>query len=304
MPKHFVFSAATKLKSWRNKREIPQQLESGYFTTVEPGDVIWVVQCITQPDADILSRFAVSSVERVGRKIHVSSLTQPGFHALSMRKHRLRAEFVETPGTPGGIVTCDLGGATNFKRPYHRGFRTGWQLTPEVAEQFEAAWRTAETEGADNSVTDSPPSRMEAVPEFDPDQVTDDAERVRQEIKARSGQDKFRESLLRAYDGRCAVTGCKATAALEAAHITPFSGPSTHHVANGLLMRSDIHTLFDLDLIRVHPVKRIIVVDESLRGTEYARLAGKKLREPRHPQERPHKDALRQRWGRTPAAAR
>lgn len=304
MPKHFVFSAATKLKSWRNKGEIPQQLESSYFTAVEPGDVIWVVQCISQPDADILGRFTVSSVDRVGRKVQVSSLTQPRFEPLSMRTHRLRADFVATPGTPGGIVTCDLGGETKFKRPYHRGFRTGWELTPEVATQFEAAWGTRTGEVSRSHGTDSAPSRMKSVPEFDPEQVKDDAERVLREIDARRGQGEFRNRLIDAYEGRCAVTGCEATPALDAAHIIPFSGPSTQHVANGLLLRSDIHTLFDLDLIRVHPLKRVIVVDESLRGTEYERLAGKKLREPRNPQERPHKDALRQRWGRTPAAAR
>ncbi len=54
---------------------------------------------------------------------------------------------------------------------------------------------------------------------------------------------KAEVGLLKAYSGRCAVTGCDAEPALEAAHLRPYKGPESNTAANGLLLRSDIHTL-------------------------------------------------------------
>ena len=60
---------------------------------------------------------------------------------------------------------------------------------------------------------------------------------------------KFRDALIGAYAGRCAITGCSVLDILEAAHITPYLGPDTNHVTNGLLLRADLHTLFDTCLL-------------------------------------------------------
>lgn len=283
---------------------VPLTLESSYFDEVQRGDVIWVIQRTEAFDADILSRLTVADIKRDGRKFHVSSAVEPPFRILSMKKHRLRAEFVALPGGTGGYVECERGGDMSSKfSAVGRGFRTGWELTPKVAGQFEAAWSAATGVAAPKPTASDAPRPTESLPGFDPDTVAGDVAKVLREISDRRGQSDFRDQLLRAYDARCAVTGCKAVPALEAAHIIPFSGPSTHHVANGLLLRSDIHTLFDLNLIRIHPVKRVIVVDKSLQGTEYARLAGKTLRVPKRSKERPHKEALRQRWQRAQESA-
>jgi predicted restriction endonuclease len=56
----------------------------------------------------------------------------------------------------------------------------------------------------------------------------------------------FRRQLLLAYEGRCAVTGCDVEVALEAAPIEPYQGPHSNDIANGLLLRADVHPLFDL----------------------------------------------------------
>src|SRR5690606_2282318 len=64
-------------------------------------------------------------------------------------------------------------------------------------------------------------------------------------IIRRRGPPQFRHALLEAYDYRCAITNCNAVEALEAATILPFRGRETHHPANGLLLRADVHTLFD-----------------------------------------------------------
>jgi hypothetical protein len=55
------------------------------------------------------------------------------------------------------------------------------------------------------------------------------------------------------YQGRCAVTSCDAGAALEGAHLRPYRGPESNDVTNGLLLRADIHTLFDLRLLAPDP---------------------------------------------------
>lgn len=70
-------------------------------------------------------------------------------------------------------------------------------------------------------------------------------------IKTRRGQAAFRAALLAAYNRRCAVTGCKIVELLEAAHITPHSEDGGYRTQNGLLLRADIHTLYDLNLLSI-----------------------------------------------------
>ncbi len=91
---------------------------------------------------------------------------------------------------------------------------------------------------------------------FDPVDQGGAVERIMRAIKARRGQQRFRDALIDAYEGRCAITGCQVLDVLEAAHITPYLGPETNHVTNGLLLRADLHTLFDTDLIAVDPETR------------------------------------------------
>src|SRR5688572_20123465 len=67
-------------------------------------------------------------------------------------------------------------------------------------------------------------------------------ERIRREILARRGQARFRRTLIASYEGRCCVTGADTRAVLEAAHIEVVQGTDRHDAANGLLLRSDIHT--------------------------------------------------------------
>lgn len=131
---------------------------------------------------------------------------------------------------------------------------------------------------------------------FDANDQSDERERKLVEINLRRGSNRFRRKLLNAYDERCAVTGCDATAALEAAHILPYVGEKSDFVSNGLLLRSDIHTLFDLDLIGIHPSKFTISLASSLGGTSYEKLAGKKIAFPRDPEKQPNAKALGKRW--------
>lgn len=72
-------------------------------------------------------------------------------------------------------------------------------------------------------------------------------------IRQRLGQGAFRLIVSDAYSKRCAVTGEKTLPVLEAAHIKPVSNGGEHRIDNGLLLRSDLHKLFDLGYVTVTP---------------------------------------------------
>jgi hypothetical protein len=99
------------------------------------------------------------------------------------------------------------------------------------------------------------------------------------------------------YEGKCAVSGCNVEAVLDAAHIVPYKGPKTNHPSNGLLLRTDLHTLFDLKLLTVDFVSRELLVSPFLKGTCYEQLVGATLREPNDPRFRPNNEVLQ--WHRT-----
>lgn len=113
---------------------------------------------------------------------------------------------------------------------------------------------------------------------------TSDAEDQRRKVIAtivrRQGQGAFRSALLQAYGGRCAMTGSSVVDVLEAAHVHPYRGAATNVLSNGLLLRADVHTLFDLYLISVEPKSRRVQAAPSIIGTEYGSLNGSKLAPP------------------------
>ena len=131
---------------------------------------------------------------------------------------------------------------------------------------------------------------------FSPSSLTDERAKKLREIVERRGQPDFRNKLIAAYGGRCAITGCDAIAALEAAHIIPYCGPQSHHVTNGLLLRSDIHTLFDLNLLGVHPESQTIVLAPAIKATVYSEFQERKLSVPVNGANAPNREALIERW--------
>jgi HNH endonuclease len=109
------------------------------------------------------------------------------------------------------------------------------------------------------------------------DEDHDERRRAEVRLALRRGQPRFRRDLLRAYHGTCAVTGSTVEAVLEAAHIAPYRGEHTHDVRNGLLLRSDIHTLFDSYLLTVTPQLQV-AVSPLLSGSTYESLDRAELR--------------------------
>lgn len=119
----------------------------------------------------------------------------------------------------------------------------------------------------------------------------DRRDRAVRDVAVRRGQRRFRAELLRAYAGTCAITRSTAVPALEAAHIEPYRGTPTNDLRNGLLLRADVHTLFDLQLVTVLPVG-VIRVSPTLEGSEYEDLDERMARLPEVAGDRPAQLAL------------
>lgn len=127
---------------------------------------------------------------------------------------------------------------------------------------------------------------------FNPSDVRDARERTLASIVRRRGQTRFRKLLLKAYKGRCAMTKCEVEPVLEAAHIHPYLGDQTDVVSNGLLLRADIHTLFDLGMLWVEPENLSIRISDRLKNSEYASLEGQLLTLPEIESDHPSQAAL------------
>jgi len=99
--------------------------------------------------------------------------------------------------------------------------------------------------------------------------------------RARLGQGAFRVLVTDAYTRRCAITGERTLPALEAAHIQPFAKLGPNVTQNGLLLRSDLHKLFDLGYVSVTPDLSVEVSrkikEEYENGRDYYALHGRKL---------------------------
>ena len=131
---------------------------------------------------------------------------------------------------------------------------------------------------------------------FDPKGQDDARARVLREVVQRRGQQKFRKALIIAYGGRCAITGCSVVPLLEAAHITPYMGPDTNSITNGLLLRADLHTLWDLGLIAADPRARTVWVSPEISDPTYQVLSGTPLLLPLSLVQWPSIAALEQQW--------
>ncbi|HEX2079869.1 MAG TPA: HNH endonuclease [Longimicrobium sp.] len=126
-------------------------------------------------------------------------------------------------------------------------------------------------------------------PDDDPAKLAQFARRVRR------GQPKFRKNLLALYGGRCAISGWGPESVLEAAHILLHADSGLNHTDNGLLLRADLHSLFDDGLLRIDPSTLSVVLDPSLKPTAYWSLNGTPLR-PRLDASHPSREYLRLRW--------
>lgn len=115
-------------------------------------------------------------------------------------------------------------------------------------------------------------------------------------VAPRLGQGAFRVMVTDFYERRCAVTREKSLPVLEAAHIKPVAESGAHRIGNGLLIRSDIHRLFDRGYVTVTPDYRFRVShrlkDDFDNGEVYYRMNGAEIWTPREASKRPDRELL------------
>ena len=115
-------------------------------------------------------------------------------------------------------------------------------------------------------------------------------------VRPRLGQGAFRVLVTDIYQRRCAITEERTLPALEAAHIRPYGDGGKHEAQNGLLLRRDIHSLFDAGYVTVTPELRFEVSgrirEEFENGRHYYALHGQQIRTPDEVAQRPDPAAL------------
>ena len=116
-------------------------------------------------------------------------------------------------------------------------------------------------------------------------------------IRPRLGQGSFRIAVTDAYSRACAVTTEHSLPVLEAAHIKPYADGGEHEVRNGLLLRTDVHKLFDRGYVTVTPDYHVEVSkrlqEEFSNGKTYYAMHGRKLELPANHESWPEPSLLK-----------
>jgi putative restriction endonuclease len=116
-------------------------------------------------------------------------------------------------------------------------------------------------------------------------------------VTPRLGQGTLRVTVIEAYGRACAVTGEHSLPALDAAHIRSYAEEGPHEVRNGILLRADLHRLFDQGYLTVTPEQRMEVSrrlrEDYSNGRSYYPLNGSPVRVPGAKNERPDSEYLR-----------
>jgi putative restriction endonuclease len=115
-------------------------------------------------------------------------------------------------------------------------------------------------------------------------------------VRQRLGQGAFRMLVMDTYQRRCAVTKEKALPTLQAAHIRPVAEGGRHLVTNGLLLRADVHALFDRGYVTITPDYEFRASrrlrEEFDNGEEYFAMQGSELWLPKGIEDRPSREFL------------
>ena len=125
---------------------------------------------------------------------------------------------------------------------------------------------------ADDADTKDSAGQIQYTPSF-----TDNRKCTLRSIRERRGQSSFRKKLIRRYGASCMISRCDVLHVVEAAHIWPYRGLDDNHPDNGLLLRADLHTLFDLDLLGIHPDTLRVSIAKAAKRDDYVRFDGSNL---------------------------
>jgi putative restriction endonuclease len=182
----------------------------------------------------------------------------------------------------------DFKGPTQVGKSYDAGSGTGLMLKNEVAARLSAianekiaalrASRDSALPAISRSIAEQPGPATLAV--IDPPRFGTPVL-----VTPRLGQGSFRALVTDAYNYRCAISNERTLPVLQAAHIRPYAEGGTHELSNGLLLRSDLHTLFDQHYLTIDPDKKTLIVSRRIReqfenGRDYYALRDRSLAEP------------------------
>jgi len=265
------------------------------FTYLQPAGTKWDFWAPGRPAAQILvvivhdHVFGVYRILGVEAEGTLKSLASEAHRQFDLEDDRWKADRPARRFSLLPIPSIVCGGAV-----------TGWagrEIVPIVRNNA-PLFSTVEVDLTTDVVTLSDQDAGNDTPaseEYVPQQDVDHRRVVEQQIRERRGQPQFRDALRVRYGDCCMVTGCDLLAVLEAAHISPYRGEADNHPSNGLLLRADIHTLFDLNLLGIEPDRLLIELHPTLVGSnQYGALAGGVLRCTNR--ERPSRIALRVRY--------
>jgi len=246
---------------------------------IAPGDVIAIW------DGDQLlgvSRIEGEIEEFEGQRTEYSCPSCPGKGDVRVRKSsnpRYRCAFCHWEGNNPDQTT--------ETRTYLRaGFGAGWTELSRVvtAEECRALCLKVKSQ---LSLREMDLTLLQALLTAEPARIVEPFRRrnpqingghVLRTVRTRVGQGAFRKQLLARYSNTCALTGTNHERALEAAHLYRYADVGEHHDDGGLLLRSDVHKLFDKGLLAVNPKTLLIDVHPELEHhPSYANLAGMPL---------------------------
>lgn len=159
----------------------------------------------------------------------------------------------------------------------HRHFRSYALQEDELAE-FRQVVEEFTAQKKAQLATTAYMSNEEKALEYDRAAILEGFERRFTRQEARPFQSEFRATLMQLYKHRCAIK-CGINEVLQAAHIIPFSQTVTfrNDPRNGLILRADLHALFDKFLLSIHPRTREVVLSPNLQNTTYRQFEGRKI---------------------------
>jgi hypothetical protein len=120
-------------------------------------------------------------------------------------------------------------------------------------------------------------------------------DRIEVNLRRRRGQNKLRENLFVVYGAACCLSGCQIRAMLHAAHLIPHAESGVNLTTNALLLRADLHDLFDSHLLGIHPSSLVVHLHPEIDDDYYQAFSGQSIKS-RVDNKSPDYNALEKRW--------
>ncbi|MDF9778871.1 HNH endonuclease [Pseudomonas baetica] len=232
----------------------------------------------------------------------VAIFAPPEFEEQTVQKGRSLSDAAHDPVPPAEAepVPGETLSLADVRELTIEGLKAAWANRPESFSSLEAAAEALSILRSLNSpnterpsfqhmmqhqlvqdMEDSLPRELQLAmpsPTIELELLRADRRTVRTQLSViRPGQGNFRATMLERYGGECCITGCRVDALLEAAHILPYRGDQSDDPTNGLLLRVDLHRLFDAHLVSIHPATLTVEVATALDDDGYQALHGKRL---------------------------